>query len=164
VRTAQDLAVKAAAERQYLIFNLLAGGKLAWDTGDFRDRRQQVGGAAACPRAGSRSREGDPTAGARGAHARRRAAVHRPARGGDAARAAAAASGSATRMPSVPRRRSARSAARCRAAAPGAGRRGDLLKRVGGETPRPAPARGKVVTQRNKTFMPRVLAVTVGPR
>ena len=26
VRTAQDLAVKAAAERQYLIFNMLAGG------------------------------------------------------------------------------------------------------------------------------------------
>ena len=35
VRTAQDLAVKAAAEKQYLIFNLLAGGKLAWDGGDF---------------------------------------------------------------------------------------------------------------------------------
>src|SRR6187551_714277 len=35
VRTAQDLAVKAAAEKQYLIFNLLAGGKLAWDSGDF---------------------------------------------------------------------------------------------------------------------------------
>src|SRR5882672_11431885 len=35
VKTPQDLAVKAAAERQYLIFNLLAGGKLAWDAGDF---------------------------------------------------------------------------------------------------------------------------------
>ena len=35
VRTAQDLAVKAAAEKQYLIFNLLAGGKLAWDGGDY---------------------------------------------------------------------------------------------------------------------------------
>src|SRR5215472_3811961 len=35
VRTAQDLAVKAAAEKQYLIFNLLAGGKLAWDAGDY---------------------------------------------------------------------------------------------------------------------------------
>src|SRR3984957_8349335 len=35
VRTPQDLAVKAAAEKQYLIFNLLAGGKLAWDTGNF---------------------------------------------------------------------------------------------------------------------------------
>ena len=35
VRTPQDLAVKAAAEKQYLIFNLLAGGKLAFDGGDF---------------------------------------------------------------------------------------------------------------------------------
>src|SRR3954466_11537168 len=35
VRTAQDLAVKAAAEKQYLIFNLLAGGKLAWDGADY---------------------------------------------------------------------------------------------------------------------------------
>src|SRR5450631_2089555 len=35
VRTPQYLAVKAAAEKQYLIFNLLAGGKLAWDAGDF---------------------------------------------------------------------------------------------------------------------------------
>ncbi len=35
VRTAQDLAIKVAAEKQYLIFNLLAGGKLAWDQGDF---------------------------------------------------------------------------------------------------------------------------------
>ena len=35
VRTPQDLAVKNVAERQYLIFNLLAGGKLAWDAGDW---------------------------------------------------------------------------------------------------------------------------------
>jgi len=35
VRTPQDLAVKAVAERQYLIFNLLAGGKLAYERGDY---------------------------------------------------------------------------------------------------------------------------------
>ena len=35
VRSPQDLAFKSAAERQYLIFNLLASGKLAWDQGDF---------------------------------------------------------------------------------------------------------------------------------
>ena len=35
VKTPQDLAVKAVAERQYLIFNLVAGGKVAWDAGDF---------------------------------------------------------------------------------------------------------------------------------
>jgi plastocyanin len=38
------------------------------------------------------------------------------------------------------------------------------LKRVNGETPKPAPARGKVVTQRNKAFIPRVLAVPVGSK
>ena len=35
VKTPQDLALKAVAERQYLVFNLLARGKLAWDAGDF---------------------------------------------------------------------------------------------------------------------------------
>src|SRR6185369_11883424 len=35
VKTPQDLALKAAVERQYLIFNLVARGKLAWDAGDY---------------------------------------------------------------------------------------------------------------------------------
>jgi len=34
VRAPEDLAFKAAAERQYLIFNLLAGGRRAYDQGD----------------------------------------------------------------------------------------------------------------------------------
>src|SRR4029079_641876 len=38
------------------------------------------------------------------------------------------------------------------------------LKRIGGETPKPAPARGKVVTQRNKTLIPHVLVVPVGTK
>ena len=38
------------------------------------------------------------------------------------------------------------------------------MKRVGGETPKPAPARGKVITQRNKTFIPHVLVVPVGTK
>ncbi len=35
VKTPEDLGFKALAERQYLMFNLLAGGKLAWDRGDY---------------------------------------------------------------------------------------------------------------------------------
>ena len=35
VRTPDDLAFKALTERQYLVFNLLAEGKLAWDSGDY---------------------------------------------------------------------------------------------------------------------------------
>jgi plastocyanin len=38
------------------------------------------------------------------------------------------------------------------------------LKRASGETPRPAPAHGKVITQRGKTFVPRVLVVPVGSK
>src|SRR5688500_4151945 len=34
VKTPQDIGFKAAAERQYLIFNLMAGGKLAYQRGD----------------------------------------------------------------------------------------------------------------------------------
>jgi plastocyanin len=36
------------------------------------------------------------------------------------------------------------------------------LKRTDGSTPRPSPTRGKVVSQINKTFVPRVLPVTIG--
>src|SRR5438045_8423711 len=35
VRTPQDLQFKNIAEREYLIFNLLSSGKVAWDSGDF---------------------------------------------------------------------------------------------------------------------------------
>jgi hypothetical protein len=35
VQTPEDLAFKAMAEKQYLEFNLLASGKVAWDQGDF---------------------------------------------------------------------------------------------------------------------------------
>jgi plastocyanin len=38
------------------------------------------------------------------------------------------------------------------------------LKRIGAETPRPAPARNKVITQRGKTFIPHVLAVPIGTK
>ena len=35
VKTPQDIGFKSAAERQYLIFNLMAGGKLAFQRGDY---------------------------------------------------------------------------------------------------------------------------------
>src|SRR5437868_8315805 len=37
VKTADDLRVKAMAERQYLIFNLLGRGKLAYDNGNYAE-------------------------------------------------------------------------------------------------------------------------------
>src|SRR5436190_1933663 len=47
---------------------------------------------------------------------------------------------------------------------PGPGGAVVWLKRASGETPRPAPARGKVVSQRGKLFVPHVLAVPVGTK
>src|SRR3954454_19752708 len=35
VKTPQDIGFKSATERQYLIFNLMAGGKLAYQRGDY---------------------------------------------------------------------------------------------------------------------------------
>src|SRR5262245_43097026 len=151
VRTAQDLAVKAAAEKQYLVFNLLAGGKLAWDGGDFataaskweallrvhgldpevekvirplaKEARGRAGGAvpATPPPVAEADRGGE-----RGAPSREPV----PAGSGSSqAPAAATVSGTVSG-----------------GGAQGPGGAVVTLKRVGGETPRPAPAHGKVVT------------------
>ena len=167
VRTAQDLAVKAAAEKQYLIFNLLAGGKLAWDGGDYataaakweallrlhgldpeidkvirplaKEARSRAGGAAATPPAPPLATATPETSGFRP-----------PVETETAARPSSAlASVSGTISGGGPA---------------GPGGAVVWLKRIGGDTPRPTPAHGKVVTQRNKTFIPHVLVVPVGSK
>jgi plastocyanin len=170
VRTPQDLAVKAAAEKQYLIFNLFAGGKLAWDAGDFataatkweallrvhqldpelerivrplaRDARSRAGG----PPASSVSPSGEPAAGT--------APLAVPA---PSTVASAAPAAPPTPIVGV-------SGTVSGGGAEGPGGAVVWLKRTGGETPRPAPAHGKVITQRNKAFVPRVLVVPVGSK
>jgi plastocyanin len=166
VRTAQDLAVKAAAEKQYLIFNLLAGGKLAWDAGDFataaakweallrvhgldpeiekvirplaKEARGRAGGVAgASPPAPS---PGEPE---RVGETPREPISAAPSRGPTAVSVAGTVSGGGAHGP---------------------GGAVIWLKRIGGETARPAAAHGKVVTQRNKTFIPHVLVVPVGTK
>jgi len=168
VRTPQDLAVKAAAEKQYLIFNLLAGGKLAWDAGDFataatkweallrvhqldpeleriirplaRDARSRAGGQPAAVAPASDAPTGTTLAAA-------------PIPG------AAASAPAAPPTPIV-----GVSGTVSGGGAQGPGGAVVWLERTSGETPRPAPAHGKVVTQRNKTFVPRVLVVPVGSK
>ena len=164
VRTPQDLAVKAAAETQYLIFNLLAGGKLAFDGGDFAT-------AAAKWEALLRVPGLDPDL----EKLIRPLAHDARARAGGQATAAAptgAPAGAAGVGPAVS------SAARAAALAPlatvsgtvsGGGGQGPggavvWLKRASGETPHPAPAHGKVVSQRSKIFVPHVLVVPVGSK
>jgi plastocyanin len=158
VKTPQDLAVKAVAERAYLVFNLLAGGKMAWDAGDFAaaaakwesllrvpgldpeiDRVIRPLAAAARARAG-----GQPSA-----------ALPAPA--------PAEASGPGAPAPSRPAT-VAVSGTIAGGGAPGPGGAVVWLKRANGETPRPAPARGKVISQKGKAFIPHVLAVPVGTK
>src|SRR5436190_3026131 len=168
VRTAQDLAVKAAAEKQYLIFNLLAGGKLAWDAGDFATA---AGKWEALLRVHNLDPEIDKVIRPLAKEARARAGG---TPGAPLPPPVASAGPESVATPPTP----AVADSAARPAAPvatvsgtvsGGGSHGPggaviWLKRLGGETPRPAPARGKVVTQRSKTFIPHVLVVPVGSK
>ena len=173
VRTPQDLAVKALAERQYLIFNLLAGGKLAYDGGN-------AAAAAAKWEALLRLPGLDPELD----RVIRPLATEARARAGGSP--VASLPPSATAFPVLPpSSASAGDDAIGPSMPPPAARVGRgvtvsgtvsgggvlgpggtvlWMKRLDAPTPRPAPARGKVIRQRNKTFIPRVLAVPVGSK
>ena len=169
VRTPQDLAVKALAERQYLIFNLLAGGKAAFDSANFavaatkweallrlpgldpeidrvirplaQQARTRAGGVSGLPA------EPTPLTGSPPVPAQEVA---------EAAPEGASAPGGKTMV--------AVSGTVTGGGAFGAGGTVLWLTRTDGPTPRPRPGRGKVISQRNKTFFPRVLAVPVGTK
>lgn len=161
VKTPQDLAIKQAAEKQYLIFNLLAGGKLAWDAGDFLT-------AATKWEALLRVQGLDPDVEkvirplAREARAKAGAAPVAADAADPNSAGAAAATGKAA-APAAPPTVSI-SGTVAGGGAQGPGGAVIWLKRASGETPRPSPAKGKTIVQRNKTFVPRVLAVTVGTK
>jgi plastocyanin len=162
VRTAQDLAVKAAAEKQYLIFNLLAGGKLAWDGGDYATAATKW---EALLRVHGLDPEIDKVIRPLAKEARSRA-------GGTAGSTPPPVATAVPEPPATttePAPRPTPSAATVSGTVAGGGSHGPggaviWMKRVGGETPKPAPARGKVITQRNKTFIPHVLVVPVGTK
>ena len=160
VKTPEDLALKAEAEKQYLLFNLLAGGKRAWDAGDFataaarweallrlpalpastaevvrpyaEEARKRVGGAPGSPVALTM-------------HLDRPEFEHKP-------------------DPAAPK---AASKVTVKGSVSGGGALGPggavvWLERVGGGMPAPRPGKDKVIRQIGKAFVPRVLAVPVG--
>jgi plastocyanin len=168
VRTAQDLALKAAAEKQYLIFNLLAGGKLAWDAGDYA-------AAAAKWDALLKVQGLDPEIDrlvrpiAQTAHERAGKGPPPPAAGAPppATPPAEPAAPVAEESPATPRALPATASVSGTVSGGGAQGPGGAvlwLKRIGGATPRPVPARGKIVSQRGKAFLPHVLVVPVGTK
>jgi plastocyanin len=160
VKTPQDLAVKAIAEKAYLIFNLLAGGKLAWDAGDYATAASKWESLLRVPglepeidrvirplAASARERAGDKSEASAPAHAVAGGTPPRP-------------------EPSPPPRMRVLpvtvSGTITGGGAPGPGGAVIWLKRANGETPRPAPAKGKVISQKGKSFVPHVLVVPVG--
>ncbi len=170
VKTPQDIGFKSATERQYLIFNLMAGGKLAYQRGDYTtaiDKWEtllrmpgldpQVERAVAPFLDDARAKAGKP-----GAHvepprpepeppaapeAEEKPAPEEGAHGGHEhhGRATVTVSGTVSGGGQI-----------------GPGGTVIWLRRLDGPHPRPAPAANQIVTQRDKTFLPHVLAVPVG--
>jgi plastocyanin len=162
VRTPEDLAFKALAERQYLIFNLLAGGKEAWDQGNYAAAAEKWEALLRLP---NLPPEVEAAVKPFATEARHRA-------GGQAATPPAVALVAPEAKPEPkpePRPERPRRAATVavKGVVTGGGALGPggtvvWLERADGSTPRPKATKGAQVRQSGKTFVPRVLAVPVG--
>ena len=162
VRTPQDLAVKSAAEKQYLIFNLLAGGKLAWDGGDFATAATKW---EALLRIHPLDPELEKTIKPLASEARSRAAGQPVAETTPVSTTPASSSLPASSPPVAPANPTVSVSGTVSGGGPlGPGGAVIWLKRANGETPRPAPAHGKMITQRAKVIVPHVLVVPVGSK
>lgn len=176
VRTAEDLQFKAALERQYLIFNLLGAGKIAWDKGDWAtasakwDALLRVPGlplevdalvrpmlVTARSRSGKAGAELPPPPGP----------TPRPVAAGGAEVESGASGASGTSRAEGQKAGAPGQVATVAGVLTGGGKLGPggsvvFLKRLDGSTPKPKQGRPRVVEQKDKRFAPRVLAVTVG--
>lgn len=156
VRSPEDLAFKAAAEREYLVFNLLAGGKLAWDRGDFEGAATRWESLLRTP---GLSPELDTLV--------RPLARQARARVGGEAGAMPEPAVTMTPMEPEPVTKVAPTLYAVSGVITGGGSHGPggavvVLRRPDGATPRPRATRVKAVLQRDKRFVPHVLAVPVG--
>jgi plastocyanin len=156
VRTPEDLAFKAAAERQYLIFNLLAGGKLAWDRGDFSGAATRWESLLRTP---GLPAELDSLV--------RPLAKDARARAGGESVALPEPAVTMTPMEPEPVVKVAPTLIAVTGVISGGGSHGPggavvVLRRADGATPKPRATRVKAVVQKDKRFMPHVLAVPLG--
>jgi plastocyanin len=177
VKTPQDIAFKSVAERQYLIFNLLAGGKWAYQRGDYAGAVEKWEALLKTP---GLDPQVDKVVAPLLSDARKRAA-----HGGGAPVAASAkvehtvASAPAEPVAIPPSVSTTTTPPPARPARPAEGRTtvsGQVsgggpdgpngavvwLRRLDGPMPKPAAAAGRFITQRDKTFLPHVLPVPVG--
>lgn len=161
VKTPADLALKVEAERQYLIFNLLAGGKVAFDAGDFVKAAKKWEALLRLPDVNPATERAVRALLGEAQRSSKDAAVLPLSEGtapGTVAPGTAAASAAV-----------AQAVARTTVSgtASGGGELGPggaviWLKKTDGTTPRPRPGKRRAIGQKNKVFIPRVLAVTAG--
>jgi plastocyanin len=176
VRTPEDLAFKNTAEHEYLLFNLLAGGKLAWDSGDYATAATKWESLLRLPDLPASIAD---TVKPFAAEARKRAggqpgttvAIHvEPA--ATTTDKPEKDTGTKEHGREKPIEEKAHTPARrvetvVKGTVSGGGSLGPggavvWLERTDGSTPKPKPAKNKVVHQYNKAFVPRVLAVPLG--
>ncbi len=164
VRTPRDLDFKAAAERQYLIFNLLAGGKWAYDQGHFAEAVERWNTLLRLPKL-------DPELGklivpllneAR-TRAGEAAVPTVPTAAPEATPVAAVEESTVQPAPTEkPNRGVAVSGNVVGGGSRGPGGAVVWLKRADGATPKPRPLKHAHMNQADKAFVPRILTVTTG--
>lgn len=158
VRTPEDLAFKAAAERQYLVFNLLAGGKVALDRGDYEGAARRWESLLRTP--------GLPAD--LDALVRPLAKDARAKAGGEAGALPEAPPVTMTPMEPEPAPlKVAPTSVAVNGVVTGGGSHGPggaviILRRTDGPTPKPRSTRVKAILQKDKRFIPHVLAIPVG--
>ncbi len=159
VRTPEDLAFKGSVEKQYLIFNLLAGGKLAWDRGDWEGAASRWESLLRTP--------GLPAD--LEAIVRPVAKTARERAGGQVNAPLPVAEASVTMTPMEPEPVETKRpvSQNVNGTITGGGNHGPggaviVLRRADGSTPKPRATRVKAIVQKDKRFMPHVLAVPVG--
>jgi plastocyanin len=160
VRTPQDLQFKNQAERQYLIFNLLSSGKVAWDERDYATAAARWESLLSVP---GLDPEIDRVVRPFAEEARKKAG----GKAGDVPPPPPDRVSRTTEERPPPRKRASESeGVSVEGTVSGGGQAGPggaviTLKRTDGPMPKAAPAR-KIVLQRGKAFVPRVLAVSLG--
>lgn len=154
VKTPEDLQFKASAEKQYLIFNLMAAGRLAWERGEWAVAAEKWEALLKVPElpASIDAAVRPLTLQARAKAGNSAPLPARPAEADEPAKPAAAVKRSTVTV----------SGTVSGGGSAGPGGAVVYLKRLDAPTPRPRPGKTRLVIQKDKAFVPRVIAVPVG--
>ncbi len=164
-----DRAIRAVTERHAQVGTLLTAGKIAWDASDYATAAGNWEGLLRLPKLDP---EVDRLVRPLAAAARKRAGGQPRTLVAEAAATASPNAPSAAPLPGSPMgapHGMSGTLVTVSGTVAGGGSIGPggtvvWLKRTDGRTPKPAPSRGKLISQDGKTFSPRVLPVTVGSK